>query len=353
VPGLRVLIDEFLSGASVMRLNIMRIIVVSVGLLLLSNALSAHHSTNDYDSGAIHELEGKLVKTHWRNPHVIFTVQAEGQNGEVQEWELATGAVYVLERSGLTEGMIPVGEQVRVAGWPSKSRPTAMALTNMLLPSGNEFVFRGAKGSRWSNEYSGGQWTSKAVTTSRRDIFRVWSVESMEVFVQFGGGIDVQLTEEARERASNFLEQDPCVPQGMPAIMVNPLPVEMVDQGGYISLQLAGFAVLRQIDMTPDQGVELIPATKYGYSSGRWVGETLEVQTTRVSWPYFDDAGTPQTENVEILETFSLGADGTRLEYTMTVTDPSSFVEPVTLNWYWIDIGEPMFLADMCSDDGR
>ena len=263
---------------------------------------------------------------------------------------MATGAVYVLERSGLTESMFPIGERVRVAGWASKTRPTAMAVTNMLLPSGNEFVFRGAKGSRWSNDYSGGQWISETVTTNRRDIFRVWSVESMEVFVRFGGGIDVQLTQEARARPSTFTEHDPCVPQGMPGIMVNPLPVELVDHGDYIDLQLAGFAVLRQIDMTPDQDVESLPATKYGYSSGRWAGETLEVQTTRVSWPYFDDAGTPQTENVEILEKFSLGTDGTRLEYTMTVTDPSSFSEPVILNWYWIDIGEPMFLADMCSD---
>ena len=28
----------------------------------------------------------------------------------------------------------------------------------------------------------------------------------------------------------------------------------------------------------------------------------LEVRTTRVSWPYFDDNGTPQTDKVELLE---------------------------------------------------
>ena len=71
---------------------------------------------------------------------------------------------------------------------------------------------------------------------------------------------------------------------------------------------------------------------------------------TRVSWPYFDDAGTPQTENVEILERFTVSGDGNRLEYSMTVTDPAAFVEPVNLSWYWIDIGEEMVPVELCPD---
>ena len=50
-----------------------------------------------------------------------------------------------------------------------------------------------------------------------------------------------------------------------------------------------------------------IPLSDLGYSAGRWVGDTLEVRTTRVGWPYVDDDGRPQSTNVEILERFALG----------------------------------------------
>lgn len=326
----------------------MRSVVAMLGLLVLPAAVCAHHSTADYDTSTVLELEGELVETRWGNPHVVFTLRVRDQNGEFQDWELASEAVYVLERTGLDQSTFPIDERVRVAGWRSNSRPLAFYITNMLLSSGAEVVLGGASGSRWSDDYSGGQWISETVNSGRRDVFRVWSAESLNVFVEAGQGIDVELTEPAQAQMASTPELDPCVPQGMPGIMVNPLPIEFIDRGDHIDLQIAGFAILRRIDMTSNPDVDSLPATKYGHSAGRWVGDMLEVRTTRVSWPYFDDAGRPQTEDAETLEQFSLAAEGTRLEYTMTVTDPASFTEPVTLSWYWIDIGEEMFLADLC-----
>ena len=92
--------------------------------------------------------------------------------------------------------------------------------------------------------------------------------------------------------------------------------------------------------MTAQAGADEVPTSDLGYSVGQWEDDTLEVRTTRVGWPYVDDAGRPQTEDVEILERFSLVDDGNVLRYTQTVIDPASLVEPVTLSWDWIDIGE-------------
>jgi hypothetical protein len=61
-----------------------------------------------------------------------------------------------------------------------------------------------------------------------------------------------------------------------------------------------------------------------------WAGDTLEVRTTRIGWPYVDDDGRPQTTDVEIVERFALLNDGRLLRYTQTVTDPASLVEPMT-----------------------
>ena len=310
-----------------------------LGLSMLPAAVAGHHSTAEYDRSVIRELEGVLVGVHWRNPHVMFTVQVSDPNGGTEEWELATGAVYAVERAGLVEEAFSVGGQVRVAGWRSTQRPTAMMVTNLLLPSGEEVLFSQASRNRWSDNYSGGQWLNERVRREELGLYRIWSVDR-GTYTDAVRGIDIRLTASAQARMTDTPQFDPCLPQGMPPVMLNPLPVEFVDRGDHIDLQLTPFAVLRTINMIARSNPDDVAASDLGYSVGRWVGDTLEVRTTRVGWPYVDDAGRPQTEDVEILERFSLVDDGNVLRYQQTVIDPASLVEPVTLSWDWIDIGE-------------
>ena len=82
---------------------------ILVGLVVRPAGVSAHHSTAEYDTSAFVELTGELVGVRWRNPHVMFTVCVDGSDGAAQDWELATGAVYVVERTGLDKSEFPVG----------------------------------------------------------------------------------------------------------------------------------------------------------------------------------------------------------------------------------------------------
>ena len=45
----------------------------------------------------------------------------------------------------------------------------------------------------------------------------------------------------------------------------------------------------------------------------------------------------PQSEALELYEVFSLSDDGSRLNYHLTATDPTTFTEPVELDkaWMW------------------
>ena len=317
---------------------------------ILPGTLCAHHSRADYDTSVFVEMEGELASMRWIKPHQSFEFLVEGARGEIETWTLEGSGVYSLERSGITEDLFPIGERVRIAGWQSRTRPRGFFLTHMLLPDGAELVLLPTAnvGRRWSDNFSGGQWISEPANRQDGSLFRTWSTESLDVFIQAGLGIEVELTEDALAAKALASDVDPCVPPGMPSAMVNPLPVRISDRGDHIEIHLETFDVLRRVDMTNRVDVESVPASKYGYSAGTWDGDVLEVRTTRVSWPYFDDAGTPQTEGIEIFERFSLDDDGNRLNYTMTVTDPASFVEPVTLAWQWIDIGEPFAPHDLC-----
>lgn len=82
------------------------------------------------------------------------------------------------------------------------------------------------------------------------------------------------------------------------------------------------------------------PASHLGYSVGRWEGDTLVVETSRVNWPLFSARGVPQSEDVRILERFTLSEDQSRLDYHMSVTDPGTFTGTATLDRYWVALGE-------------
>ena len=60
--------------------------------------------------------------------------------------------------------------------------------------------------------------------------------------------------------------------------------------------------------------------------------------TNGISYPYFDDDGTPQIDSVEIVERFALNESQNGLAWTATFTDPNTFTAPVriTASWRWV-----------------
>jgi hypothetical protein len=127
-----------------------------------------------------------------------------------------------------------------------------------------------------------------------------------------------------------------CIPQGMPGIMDNPFPIEFTEQGTDIVLRLEEWDTVRTIQLSGDANPEDQAARPLGFSVGRWQDGVLVVHTSRIDWPFFDDVGTPQSADVATVERFSLSDDGSRLNYEITITDPMTFMEPVTLTGYWV-----------------
>ena len=108
--------------------------------LATAPAVGHHGPPNDvlYDLDNIVELEGTVTELFWRNPHVRFRIQLDGNQPDV--WEIESGPVTWLSRLGWTSDIVSVGDRVRVAGYASTRRSNEMALTNMLLPNGLEFT---------------------------------------------------------------------------------------------------------------------------------------------------------------------------------------------------------------------
>ena len=95
-----------------------------------------------------------------------------------------------------------IGQRVKVAGWPSRTR-ASMLVSNVLLPSGDEALFYPQSKLRWSTRQAGGQWARESVSGEQRDLFRVWSVADLGAYIRMAQAIAVKLTPAAQAKMAH------------------------------------------------------------------------------------------------------------------------------------------------------
>jgi hypothetical protein len=288
------------------------------------------------------EVEGVVTELRWQNPHVVFTLRV----GEAL-WSIETLSISGISRWGITHDLIAVGDRLRVAGNPARRGANNLFARNILLSTGREIVLGG--NARWSNDTLRGSELLQAGQgdASRPDLglFRTWSTggvmgDGRNLGVLFPEAVAANfdftrypLTPAARATlaAFDFASDDPtrnCTPKGMPTIMEQPYPMEIVDRGNTIELLIEEYDTRRVVQMRPT-GVST--PGPLGVSVGRWEGSTLVVVTTRSTWGHFDSVGIPLSIDAVLVERFAPSADGARLDYTLTVTDAVTFTAPVEL----------------------
>jgi len=126
-----------------------------------------------------------------------------------------------------------------------------------------------------------------------------------------------------------------CQEPGMPSMLDNPYPMQMIDQGDHILMRLEEWEAERTIYMNgviPDDH----PRTRYGDSLGRWVDGDLIIETRNIDYPYFDDAGVPMSDAMVVTEHYILSEDGKRLDWTATMNDPKVFTEEVSYGGHMV-----------------
>ncbi len=324
----------------------MRAYSLVVASLIMSVTANAHHSfAAFYDMTELTELEGEVTSVVWRNPHITFTMDVPASDGAVTSWQMAAGSVNTLERFGIDEDIIKVGATLRVAGPRSRHGLDGMFVVS-IFPPGGEVVLnpniaarlRPPGGGPLPQEIALDDDVVADAEATARSIFRVWTPRARP---ETGGGTDIWPLTPAGQAGRNAwdpLTDDPalrCIPPGIPVAMDNPYPIDFSEQGDDIIMRLEEWDGVRTIHMDPDASATDRSASHMGFSVGRWEGNTLIVTTIDVDYPFFDDVGTPQSPEAEIIERFTLSDDESRMDWRATITDPVNFTEPVTLSGYW------------------
>ena len=146
-----------------------------------------------------------------------------------------------------------------------------------------------------------------------------------------------------------------CLPHALPdAMMVSNF--KMVPTASAMLVLYEEFVHFRQIftdgrgfpnQANPEERV----GTRFGYSIGRWEGDTFVAETIGFndkSW--LDDGGHPHSDAMHVIERFRRRDFG-HMDVDITIDDPKAYTKPFTVNVPFILLPDTEFLEDICDNE--
>ena len=127
-------------------IRLMSVVSVVLGLWLQTAPLSAHHSFSaEFDEKKPVTLKGTITKMDWVNPHGWLYIDVKTADGKIENWALEFGSPNSLYRRGWKKESLPVGAEVTVTGWLSRTEPNKANAKDVILPDGKK-LFAGSNG---------------------------------------------------------------------------------------------------------------------------------------------------------------------------------------------------------------
>ena len=318
-------------------MNILKTLII-IGLVSLASAqVSAHHAwAAIFDANGDVEIEGVVSKILWRNPHVQFQITVDQGSAAETVWTIESNAVARLTRMGVSRDVIQIGDEVKAAGLPSLQGRPEMFVNHLLLADKTEVVMSRTAGRRWAGEATAligdtdalhGAVVAEEIDERPNSIFGSWHViydaEGSHRAGRANGGEPTEYALEyqaAREAAGQGGRPDrhDCSPRQALAVIGEPYPMALVDNGDTIEIQFEFLDTYRTVYMDPNKTAPMeIPKDHLGYSTGSWLGDTLVVKST-----FYREGGIDGDDYMQSVETFNLSKDRNRLAYTRIDIDP-------------------------------
>lgn len=301
---------------------------------MLSSAALAHHNWSAiYDVEGDVEIEGVVSKIVWRNPHVVIYFTENEGTPEEKIWSTASNSVAALARMNVNKELVAVGTKVRAAGYPSRTKDDEFFMNHLLLEAeGREIVFLRTAEPRWPEQservgdanYAHGLNPQEDISERPTSVFAVWSTI-------FGAeGSHRALKAPGADFVIDYPEQrgeGDCKSKDVWSGMGSPYPMQLVDnEDGTIIIHVEENDTIRPVFMDIEHDDPGTVKNNLGYSTGRFIGDTLAVVTT------FEGSNSP----IQLHETFSLSNDRNHLNYTQTLINPESDDLP-TVSTRWLE----------------
>jgi len=137
---------------------------------------------------------------------------------------------------------------------------------------------------------------------------------------------------DSRQDGARGLEEPDanCLPQGVPKIDGAPVPFKIVQTPKLVLIVYEAFNLWRQVHLDGRELVKDPNPTWLGYSTGRWEGDTLIVETTGLNGKiWLDSGGMPSSDALHVTERFRR-VDFGHIQLDITIDDPKMYTRPWT-----------------------
>lgn len=142
-----------------------------------------------------------------------------------------------------------------------------------------------------------------------------------------------------------------CLPPGLPRLMVEKQPFEILQRPKVIYFVSQDNRLPRRAylnEKLPDDPDPLW----LGYSVAHWDGRTLVVDSSGFNdETVLDDAGLPHSEELHLTERYTLASDGKHLSAEFTIQDPKDYTRPWTAKAEYVRRPGYEIPAEICMDN--
>jgi uncharacterized protein DUF6152 len=318
----------------------------------------AHHGAGLYDMRKNVELEGKVTRVDFVNPHTYVYFDVVGNDGKVIAMKCETRGATVLRRSGWSPEMFVRGATIKVAGHPHREDPTACTVETMTLgnkPTLERYQqlsdaksvnptkrpFRLANG----KPNLAGDWAQEQQVLARPPGGRAGLVPISQAAAINAGKVPmpagpagwfpppVKLTA-AGQAAAEVLRKRPTSENPRLSCQITSILFDWVFDGAISRITQSasvikmeyGVGLTRNVQMNMTAHPANIKPSRAGHSIGRWDGDTLVVDT--VGFLPGSLAGSlPHSDKLHVVERFTLNPATLELTRGIVAEDPDYFAE--------------------------
>lgn len=142
-----------------------------------------------------------------------------------------------------------------------------------------------------------------------------------------------------------------CLPKTFPNQILLPLPIQIVQTSGLTWMMFEEFNHFRQI-LTDGRGhpADMNP-TWFGYSVGRWEGDTFVVDTRGFrDGLWLDGSGHTATDRLRTIERWERQSVGT-LRLSLTIEDAGAYKQPWTADVQFALVPDTTLLEFVCENE--
>jgi hypothetical protein len=310
--------------------------IVIVGAVAAQSAAAHHGFAVHYDVNDQIRIEGKVYKVRLKNPHAEIQILAVDGDGNDIIWTCETQAGSILRRKGVTADRFVAGEAIVVEGSRARRNPHGCEVGSINFADGQTLTLRSTAG----HARIGVNNVDVETASKRQSVLGMWLRDS------FSGppmkpGFPELITDAGRAANTHYIgsRDDPtrqCSPVNPVRAWIAPgTPTEIREHNGRVVIQHEFMDTTRTVVMDGGELPGDIKRSDMGYSTGRFDGQTLIVDTS-----YFEagvmlthageDSGVLHSEDLELTEIFSVVPDSGELKIQWAARDAQYFPEPIT-----------------------